>query len=333
MNICLWTPAVGGYNGEPSSNLGDLIIEEAILGALKVKFSKVKNVERVSTQLFPKRRDLEVLHRADLIFVAGSNLLSSNMLPNSEIRGLRFGGYRQWKLPYLLKKRKKIQSKLILMGVGWWQYQEPPDFLTQILLRNTLSSEIVHSVRDEFTASQLRGIGIRNVINTGCPTTWDLPSTVNTHELAESVLFTITDYLRDKEADEELLVIVNEYPEVYFWEQGAGDVEYLKSLKGYGSHIQILSGPHECIERLRARKRFDYIGTRLHCGIKCLQLGCNSAVIEVDNRAREIAKDISLPTLRRDCLKGVRAKDIFNNPVELKINHESIDLWIQQFLK
>lgn len=45
---------------------------------------------------------------------------------------------------------------------------------------------------------------------------------------------------------------------------------------------------------------FDYIGTRLHGGMRCLQNQRRALIIEVDNRATEIAKDTGLPTVKRD---------------------------------
>ncbi len=50
----------------------------------------------------------------------------------------------------------------------------------------------------------------------------------------------------------------------------------------------------------------DYIGTRLHGGVFCLLRGKRSLIVEVDNRATEIARDTGLPTVKRVDLETLR---------------------------
>ncbi|OOQ55580.1 hypothetical protein A0O00_01270 [Proteus mirabilis] len=79
--------------------------------------------------------------------------------------------YQQFKLSiYDFIKTKN----LITLGVGWQYYQDKIDFLAQYFYRNNLSKDYILSVRDDYTMERLNSIGIKNIINTGCPTMWKL---------------------------------------------------------------------------------------------------------------------------------------------------------------
>ncbi|MEJ0000264.1 MAG: polysaccharide pyruvyl transferase family protein [Verrucomicrobiota bacterium] len=83
------------------------------------------------------------------------------------------------------------------MGVGWWQYQDPPDWRSWFLWMAALSWRHLHSVRDEYTRSKLAAMGLRNVINTGCPTMWpflDFDQSTIPVTKAENALLMLTDY-------------------------------------------------------------------------------------------------------------------------------------------
>src|SRR5690606_19316855 len=79
----------------------------------------------------------------------------------------------QWKVG--IKDLSVLRHKVVLLGVGWWQYQEKPvSTYSKMMYRSLFSKRYLHAVRDNYTAQKLAEIGIKNVINTGCPTVWGL---------------------------------------------------------------------------------------------------------------------------------------------------------------
>ena len=75
-----------------------------------------------------------------------------------------------------------------------------------------------------------------------------------------------------------------------------------------------------------------YIGTRLHGGIKAMQKGVQSLILSIDNRAKEISKDINLPIAERSDIKSVESwlegNTTFQN---IKLNLDNIRTWKSQF--
>ena len=106
------------------------------------------------------RQSLRHMRHSDYIFWGGTNALTSHM-----------NKYKQ--MGFLLKDLLFVKD-LILLGVGWWQYQGKPNLYTRLFLRRLLSLERIHSVRDSYTEGMLKSIGIENVVNTSCPTVWGI---------------------------------------------------------------------------------------------------------------------------------------------------------------
>jgi hypothetical protein len=75
-----------------------------------------------------------------------------------------------------------------------------------------------------------------------------------------------------------------------------------------------------------------FLGTRLHGGARALQMHVESIILEVDNRTREIRKDINLPSIARQdnvtLRRWIIGEKVFN-PISLDI--ESILKWKGQF--
>src|SRR5690606_10235922 len=97
---------------------------------------------------------------------------------------------------------------VILLGVGWRNYQQKPNFYTRKLLKNLLNEEYLHSVRDSYTEKKLKDEGFQNVINTACPTMWQLtPGHCEQipKKKQEKVVFTLTDYSKDPQNDRFLI--------------------------------------------------------------------------------------------------------------------------------
>lgn len=318
MKICLFDPGIENNNGYPSSNLGDLIIQEAVNQELIALF-KEPDIKRLSTQSFVEDLHFRKINDHSFIFVGGTNLLSSNM-----------NKYKQWKIKF--RDAIKIRNA-ILLGVGWWQYQTNPNLYTKLLLKIVLSRKIMHSVRDSYTKEKLNSIGIFNVLNTGCPTMWPLTQ-INPNEYPKSqsdnALVMLTDYNKKPELDKQLLkLILNKYKQVYFWPQGRRDYQYIIELN---LPVSILENSFDSLKEFcSSGTSFDYIGTRLHGGIYCLRSRRRALILEIDNRAKEIAKDTNLQTVERDDFEKIE-KWIAESPIpQIKLNCDAINQWRSQF--
>ena len=144
----------------------------------------------------------------------------------------------------------------------------------------------------------------------------------------------LTDYNRDETLDCALVQLLAErYKEIIFWPQGSDDPYYGSYLLfDVRNKVRILDRTMVAFETFLAQEGpVDCVGTRLHGGIKCLKAGQRSLIIEVDNRAREIAKDTGLPTVARDDLKTIAQWTRASQPCTVHIRKEPIDRWKQQF--
>ena len=142
-----------------SPNLGDQIIADSVRPIIARLAGAVPPL-RLSTQKYWGPLALRQASSRRALIVGGTNLLTSHMKV-----------YRQWKLRGY--QASLLHGRALLMGVGWWQYQDRPDRYTAHLLRSLLA-DTPHAARDSYTTRQLESIGIP-VLNTGCPTMWELP--------------------------------------------------------------------------------------------------------------------------------------------------------------
>lgn len=311
------------YNpGISSLNLGDSIIAESAkkeIGFL-LEDSFVIEVSSHLPQSFYYTRHLK---DSDFKFVLGSNLLKSTF----------FGFKRQWDIE-LLKCR--IGGPVILVGAGWWQYGNKPNFYTRLLLKAYLSKGFMHSVRDEYTKNVLNSIGITNVVNTSCPTMWSL---TREHcegikrDKASRVIFTLTDYNQDYLLDKQMInTLIKNYDEVVFWPQSIGDFNYFKCLDINHQGIRVILPNLESYNSELKKSDIDYVGTRLHAGIRALQNKVRTLIIGVDNRAVEKNKDFKLPVLHRNEISSLCG--VINNTIsqDVVIPTDVINNWKQQFL-
>ena len=74
-------------------------------------------------------------------------------------------------------------------------------------------------------------------------------------------------------------------------------------------------------------------GNRLHAGLRALQHGRRTIIVEIDNRAREMGADFGLPTVGRTDFQ--RLEQMILAPLELAVKtpHAAIDRWKAQFLE
>lgn len=311
--IVLYNPAIS------SLNMGDHIIFDGAYNQLEELLNQAFIVE-VSTHL-PVSRYLRHTKDFDYKFVCGSNLL----------RGKMDRLFRQWDINIFNASQV---GPCILVGAGWWQYGDEPNFYTKILYQKVLSSEYYHSVRDSYTEKQLNKMGFNNVINTACPTMWsltkehcrDIPK-----EKAKEVVCTITDYNQDIERDSKLFqILCDNYENVYLWIQGTKDYEYFQKLNIKNQKVQIISPNMKSYDSV-LEKDIDYVGTRLHAGVRALQKKKRTIIIGIDNRAIEKQKDFNLTCINRDEIEALEEKinSIFSTEINIPI--DNINKWKSQF--
>lgn len=304
-----------------NANLGNQIIIKSITRELEMLFPndflmRLQYGEPFGTQ------SLFYLRKSHFAFFGGTNSLSSQMNRYSQM------GFRL--------RDTFTYSGLVLLGLGWWQYQAAPNTYTRIFLRRLLSSKFLHSIRDQYTCDMLAKIGIENTLNTSCPTVWDLTKehcASIPQAKSESVVTTITDYSRSPNDDIQMIkTLLKQYDNVYLWLQGFDDFSYLESLGVLANdNLHLVSPRLESYERLLETHSLDYIGTRLHAGIKAIQHGKRALILGVDNRAREIAKDINLNVAPRSDTASIDR--FIENPYRtvIKIPSSAIHEWRTQF--
>ena len=316
-DIGIINPSIG------TCNLGDLIIYDAVYSCLRELFPDAF-FTTFPSQFHTSYDAKEGMSKKDLLFVAGTNLLSSNM-----------NEYYQWKLDP--GHKRFINNKVVLMGVGWWQYQDLPNAYTQRLLKEILCSDTLHSVRDNYTFQMLRDIGINNVINTSCPTLWSLTEekcrTIPKNK-ADNVVTALTFYKYDEAADRKLLEILrSNYDKVYLWIQGVEDYDYLKRI--YSDYAQIILIPPslEAYDQfLMNEPSVEYLGTRLHAGARALQKGKRTLIVAVDNRAIEIGKDVNLNVIKRTDLYKVTNYISSSYSTDIQLPIENINRWKEDII-
>jgi hypothetical protein len=94
----------------------------------------------------------------------------------------------------------------------------------------------------------------------------------------------------------------------------------------------MLNHDYAAFKEFVTNSQFNYIGTRLHCGIKCIQHHHPAMIIGMDNRLQEMKKDINLPVLGNkelsllaDWVRGKYAPGKINLPLD------NIQKWKSQF--
>lgn len=308
---------------EGSSNIGDNIIMdycERQLGNM-LQYHLPYYVNKVPTHLEIGKTAYAFNKQAKYSFVCGTNILKATILFQ-----------KNWKLNFydILNLRN-----LCLMGAGWGNYNTySPDPYTKWAYRTILSKKLLHSVRDSYTERQLKLIGISNVINTACPTMWrltpDFCSRIPTTK-SKSAVTALTYYKKDVDRDIFMLETIHKnYDEIYFWPQQVSDIDYLQSLN-LKFPINMLPPILSVYDKLLVEKDVDFIGSRLHGGIRALNNKCRTLIIGVDNRATEIHHDTNLLVLQRENIDELEGWINGDFKTEIRLPSENIEIWKQQF--
>ncbi len=289
LDIGILNPTIG------TSNLGDYIVYESVYKHLRESYQKDVFTD-FPTQLYSSFDSKYLMSQKNLLFVAGTNLLASNL----ETR-------QQWKINQ--SHRRFLKDKVVLFGCGWWQYQDEVNRYTSRIYKSIFNSDLIHAVRDNYTVEKLHSIGIKNVLNTTCPTLWELrPEVCRNIPVVrkDKVITTLTCYNKDKAADLKMLELLSKnYETVFLWMQGYEDIQYLNDLKPEIENMKIVHPTLEALDAVLAQESIDYIGTRLHAGVRALQNNIRTLILAVDNRAIEIGKDTNLNVIRREQVEEI----------------------------
>lgn len=312
------------YNpGIATADTGDEIVYESCLKVMKEIFPDAFRIQFSSHTPVPFLFNWRYFMKADYKFACGTNIMDSYMLKP----------IRQWDVTWL---NAWHVGPVVLLGVGWRQYMGDPDLYTRVLYKMLLSGKYLHSVRDSYAEEKLKKLGIKNVINTSCPTMWELTDkhcSKIPRNKADTVVCTLTDYKKDYEKDKRFIRILQEnYKHVYFWVQGMRDLDYLVDELDIKKGVDVIPPGLENFDQiLTSDMEIDYVGTRLHGGIRALQKGRRSLIIGLDNRAMEKKKDFNLNVIHRDNIEDVPG--ILHQPIETHIltPTENIERWKKQF--
>ena len=289
-------------------NLGDEIIMQAVNDVIHDMFPDAR-VFRVPSHEALSRQSYYFLRQSDLCFIGGTNVLAS----------------KGWRLRWF---DSIFLRNAICFGVTWGGVSPKPSFRDRMLLRRVLDGHQIHSVRDRFTQQLLDQIGVISV-STSCPTMWKLsPEHCATipQEKAKNVLFTLTAYLREPFADRAMIDILKKhYQTLYFFPQMHGDYTYIQALNIKGVHV--IGQNLRSYDHLLANEEVDYVGSRLHGGIRALQFKKRTLVIGIDHRSVEIANDTGLPVLPRAELNKLESWITGSVPTEIRLPTENIANW------
>lgn len=270
-------------------------------------------------QLFFAKR-MSGYKEADYKFLCGTNALYTNMvrpLPVWNMHMLNAGMY----------------EGTILLGVGAGINSKSVNLYTRKLYDKVLNHDFIHSVRDEYSKDMLERMGFK-VFNTSCPTMWGLTKEHCSKipaQKASSVVFTLTGYHSDRENDKAMFDILKKnYENLYFWPQTLSDLPYLESLGAEGYHV--IAPNLEAYDRV-LEGDVDYVGNRLHGGIRALQHCKRAIIISIDYRAENMAKNYSLPVIARETIREeLNASINLCAPILIKgIDFELIEKWKSQF--
>jgi polysaccharide pyruvyl transferase WcaK-like protein len=300
-----------------SDNLGDHMIMEAVWGVLRPVFAEGVFV-RTPTHRHASLAALLAARSHDISIVGGTNILKSHML----VRG-------NWRISLL---DYAVWRNVVLLGVGWQQYGGDADWPTRLFFRSVLSKTALHSVRDLHTYGMLHQ-HVPTAIYTACPTMWELDDERCQRvpvRKARHAIFAVTYYRPAPEQDRRLYEILKRsYEKVFFWPQQARDMSYVRDI-GIEGFIPI-EPDVAAYDRLLDEEDVEFVGARLHGGIRALKRGRRALIVPVDNRATEISKSTALPVASRDEPATIERWIAHPRPTRIVLPWDAIERWKGQF--
>ncbi|MBD3727907.1 MAG: polysaccharide pyruvyl transferase family protein, partial [Moraxella osloensis] len=121
------------------------------------------------------------------------------------------------------------------------------------------------------------------------------------------------------------------FNKVYIWPQGSGDIDYINQLE-LAKFAQILPPKLEAYNTLLLHEEsIDFVGTRLHAGVRALQNKKRTIILGIDNRAFEKVKDFNITVCPRDDLAKLELLIKSNISTKINLPTENILRWKAQF--
>ena len=117
--------------------------------------------------------------------------------------------------------------------------------------------------------------------------------------------------------------------------QGSNDIEYLKTITSDNvfKEIKVIPSSLSYLDNFLKvyRNNLNYIGTRLHAGIYCMDKGIRTHIVGVDQRARNIASEVGLPFIERSKIEKLDnlISSVYN--INCSLPNDKISEWKNQF--
>ena len=305
-----------------TDNIGDDIIVDYCYKQLLSTLGKSAFMCRTPTHLEIGKTTYQLNRESEYSFVLGPNILKSTILWN-----------KKWKLSCWDVAHLR---NLCLMGAGWGSYTKyDVDPYTKWVYKKILTKKVYHSVRDSYTEKRLKAIGVDHVVNTACPTMWNLTPeycSLIPKKKAKSVVTALTFYRKDVEKDLQMLeILYRNYERIYLWPQQIEDLEYLAILN-LKFNVEILHPSLSAYDYFLLNNDTDFIGSRLHGGIRALNFKKRTLIVGVDNRAIEISRDTNLPVINREDIVFLDEKINKDLNIDIYLPLENIRFWKSQFI-
>ena len=309
--------------GDGSLNLGDQIIRESIN---EILYELFKNDNVVIFNL-SSHQPLSLVHKrfirelrskgARIIFMlSGANPLHFNYWP--------FATFNQWAIGI---SDILYINNVLLFGVGTAKPRSATlkSKITMIyskhFWRKILNEDFVHAVRDRESVELLNVLGIRNVKNLGCPSMWKLTQEYIrriSKDKSDAVVTTLNSMYPSKEDYVLLKILIKKYRETYFWPQGYTDVYYIKKIsQKLGISVKIIPPNLRTYDEFLSTYDVDYVGLRVHAGIRALQHKKRILIIAIDHRALSWSIDFGLPAIPRSKISILQ--DIIDQPISIRL--------------
>jgi hypothetical protein len=118
------------------------------------------------------------------------------------------------------------------------------------------------------------------------------------------------------------------YEKIYVWPQSKRDEAYANQLSG---DFELLPSTLHAYEAIIGSRVVDYVGTRLHGGVRAFQEGQWGLIVAVDNRATEISRDTGLPVFQRGERAAISDALAERRTYQVKLPLPAINSWLNQF--
>ena len=97
------------------------------------------------------------------------------------------------------------------------------------------------------------------------------------------------------------------------------------------NEIEIINPHLSDYDNFLKKHEVDFIGTRLHGGIRALQHKRRSIIIGIDNRATELNRDFNLPVVNQENISNLSKIINSNFKTEIILPKTNIQTFLSQF--